>query len=67
VDRCDDPGEPDNGGTIVGGGGLSVGEAVDHTCEDGFVLVGAVRRVCQPDGQWSEPLPSCVGKLKLFV
>ena len=60
VDTCGDPGQPDNGNTI--GSSFSIGEAVDHTCDEGFVLVGAMRRVCQPDGQWSDPLPSCVGK-----
>jgi len=60
VDICPNPGQPVNGNTI--GSSFSVGDAVVHTCDDGFVLVGAVRRECEPDGDWSEPLPSCIGK-----
>jgi len=41
----------------------SLGAVVNHSCIDGFVLQGAVERVCLPNGTWSEPLPDCIGKI----
>lgn len=61
VDTCGDPGVPANGNTI--GTSFSVGSVVMHTCDSGFVLMGATERECLPDGRWSEPLPSCIGNL----
>ena len=58
---CGDPGEPQNGDTVVST--TTLGSVVTHTCDRGFVLSGARRRVCLPNGTWSEPPPSCVGNL----
>ena len=41
----------------------TLGAVVNHTCDDGFVLQGAVERECLSNGDWSEPLPTCVGKI----
>ena len=41
----------------------SLGAVVNHTCDDGFVLQGAMERECLPSGEWSAPLPTCVGKM----
>lgn len=59
--NCSEPGQPDNGSTVENG--CSIGKAVYHTCNVGLTLVGANRRVCQANGEWSESLPSCVGKV----
>jgi len=61
VADCGDPGTPQNGGTSVTV--TTVGGVVNHTCDDGFVLRGATQRECMPNGEWSEPLPMCVGKM----
>ena len=52
---------PENGDTMVTD--TTVGEIANHTCNDGFVLRGAIQRECLPNGEWSEPLPMCVGKM----
>ena len=60
--NCGNPGEPDNGDTL--GTTTTLDSVVTHTCDRGFVLIGVRRRVCLPDGMWSEPLPSCIGNLQ---
>lgn len=54
-----DPGSPVNGDTM--GTSTTVGSTVTHSCDSGYVLVGASERVCLPNATWSEPLPSCIG------
>ena len=57
VINCGDPGIPDDGtttGTIT-----TFGSVVTHSCDDGFVLLGADERICLESGNWSAPLPSC--------
>jgi len=54
-------------GTIVGAPGAiildtSLGAFVNHSCDNGFELQGAVERECLPSGDWSEPLPTCIRK-----
>ena len=61
VDRCDDPGVPQNGNTF--GTSTTVGSIVNHTCNVGYNLEGADQRECLPNGNWSEPLPICNSKL----
>ena len=66
---CGDPGTPFNGntmGTLVTIGptdirGLSTtfGSVVNHTCNEGYRLVGAFERECLSNGSWSAPLPTC--------
>ena len=57
---CGDPGMPDNGATT--GSTTTFGSVVTHSCDDGFVLVGADERTCLESGNWSAPLPSCESK-----
>ena len=59
--NCGNPGEPVNGDTL--GTTTTLDSVVTHTCDRGYVLSGARRRVCLPNGTWSQPLPSCVGNL----
>ena len=60
VINCGDPGIPDNGATT--GTNTTFGSVVTHSCDDGFVLVGADERICLESGNWSTPLPSCQSK-----
>ena len=39
-----------------------IGTVATHTCEDGFVLVGAGTRECEVGGMWSESTPTCERK-----
>ena len=61
MNACSDPGQPVNGDTM--GDDFSVGAVVNHTCNIGFVLNGASQRECLLGGNWSEPLPTCIGKI----
>ncbi|XP_078664120.1 complement receptor type 1-like [Branchiostoma floridae x Branchiostoma belcheri] len=36
-------------------------DVVYFTCEVGYELVGATRIMCQPDGTWSDEVPTCAG------
>ena len=65
VNGCPNPGQPDNGNTI--GDDFSVGATVNHTCNVGYVLDGESERECLPSGNWSDPLPTCNGKLHEMV
>ena len=57
---CGDPGRPENGNTSVVA--TTEGAVVYHTCFDGYLLCGKMERECLPTGNWSETMPSCVGK-----
>jgi len=61
---CGDTGRPDNGNTI--GTSTTFGSVVTHTCNEGFVLVGANQRECISadgiTGMWSASLPTCNSK-----
>ena len=41
---CGDPGTPDNGATSVTD--TTIGSLANHTCDDGYLLEGAIQRVC---------------------
>lgn len=58
VNRCLDPGSPENGRHILGGTGI--GDKVQFVCHDGFKLQGSTELVCQNGGKWSNPIPKCV-------
>ena len=44
-----------------------IGTVATHTCEDGFVLVGAGTRECQIGGTWSGSPPTCERKQLLTI
>ena len=58
--RCEDPGEPINGGTTVSS--FSVGSTAIHFCNEGFILDGVSQRTCLENGTFSDSLPTCVSK-----
>ena len=41
------------------------GSIVNHTCDEGYNLIGESQRICLATGMWSAPLPSCMSKLQL--
>ncbi|CAI7993219.1 CUB and sushi domain-containing protein 2 [Geodia barretti] len=41
-------------------GGFSPGSVANYTCNDGYVLEGDSRRVCQATGAWTGEEPQCV-------
>ena len=41
------------------------GSIVNHTCNEGFNLIGASQRICLATGMWSDPLPTCMSKFQL--
>jgi len=45
----------------------SLGAIINHTCNKGFVLQGAMERECLPAGTWSQPLPLCIGKMTILL
>ena len=38
---------------------LCTGEEVTFECDNGYILFGGDRRICQEDGSWSGSLPEC--------
>ena len=40
-------------------GGFSPGSVANYTCNDGYVLEGDSRRVCQATGAWTGEEPQC--------
>ncbi|XP_078660839.1 uncharacterized protein LOC144905190 isoform X3 [Branchiostoma floridae x Branchiostoma belcheri] len=54
---CGDPGVPENG---VGRGTYFQGGQVDFGCDDGYTLSGSSSITCQPDGQWTNVVPTCL-------
>ena len=64
VINCGDPGTPSNGDTE--GTVTTFGSIVNHTCNEGYVLIGANERECLANESWSAPLSSCDSK-SLYV
>ena len=56
---CGFPGRPGNGSTIGAEKFFYPGEEVTFQCDNGYILFGADRRICQEDGSWSGALPEC--------
>lgn len=57
-----DPGIPVNGQRQ--GNDFYVGALVTFSCEAGYTLSDAEPLECEPNFQWSRPLPSCDGTLQ---
>ncbi len=58
---CGSWGEVENGVVVESGTSFLLGEA--HVqCQPGYFLQGAARAICQPEGSWSQSLPSCIGR-----
>lgn len=55
---CGDPGSPNDGINRVFS--TTFGSVAHYECDSSFRLVGTGRRICQPNGQWSGSLPSCM-------
>lgn len=58
-DHCVDPGIPVNGQRH--GNDFYVGALVTFSCEAGYTLSDTGPLECEPNFQWSRPLPSCDG------
>lgn len=58
-DHCVDPGIPVNGQRH--GNDFYVGALVTFSCEAGYTLSDKEPLECEPNFQWSRPLPSCDG------
>ncbi|KAK9526222.1 hypothetical protein VZT92_014933 [Zoarces viviparus] len=56
-DHCVDPGIPVNGQRH--GNDFYVGALVTFSCEAGYTLSDTAPLECEPNFQWSRPLPSC--------
>lgn len=52
----------ENGNVNNGNGPYGIGEEVTFTCNDGFVLDGENKIICQDDGTFSNVAPTCNGK-----
>lgn len=59
-DHCLDPGIPVNG--LRHGNDFYVGALVTFSCDPGYTLSDDEALECEPNFQWSRPLPSCEGK-----
>ncbi len=44
---------------ILAGRGLNYGTVVRYTCDEGFERGGMPVLLCQSNGTWSSPVPSC--------
>uniref|UniRef100_A0A8D2NTL9 Uncharacterized protein n=1 Tax=Zosterops lateralis melanops TaxID=1220523 RepID=A0A8D2NTL9_ZOSLA len=59
-DHCLDPGIPVNGQRH--GNDFYVGALVTFSCDPGYTLSDSQALECEPNFQWSRPLPSCEGE-----
>ena len=56
--QCPDPGTPANGRRL--GETFEVGDTVLFMCSDGYQLDGSMVVMCQEDGTWDHPTPTCI-------
>ena len=63
VISCGDPGIPAKGTRI--GSTFIFDSTVNYTCDDGFKLIGDIRRNCLSSSNWSGDLPTCQSKLHI--
>lgn len=63
-DHCVDPGIPVNGQRH--GNDFYVGALVTFSCDAGYTLSDTEPLECEPNFQWSRPLPSCDGTSKMI-
>ena len=61
VSNCGDPGIPGNGSTIAES--FTFGSTINHTCNEGFELIGVSQRICLENSSWSDSLPTCESML----
>ncbi|KAG5855860.1 hypothetical protein ANANG_G00001150 [Anguilla anguilla] len=54
---CGHPGNPTNG--MTHGAKFNLNDIVQFVCNTGYSLEGALTSHCQPNGQWSNSLPTC--------
>ncbi|CAH1793745.1 unnamed protein product [Owenia fusiformis] len=47
----------------LSGNGTVFGTIVNFTCDPGYIIEGAPKLLCQENGNWSHPVPTCI-KLK---
>ena len=40
--------------------GVGVESVAEYSCDCGFILLGASRRVCQPSNTWTGEEPTCL-------
>ena len=58
---CGDLDDPTNGQVLLNG--ITFGSTATYTCDPGFILTGAMERICQANGNWSGNEPTCEGQL----
>ena len=56
---------PMNG--MVTSNGTFVTSVAKFTCDDGYMLVGDMQRICQLDGTWSNMVPECRKLLFILI
>ena len=64
-DHCVDPGIPVNGQRH--GNDFYVGALVTFSCDAGYSLSDPEPLECEPNFQWSRPLPSCDGMARFWI
>ena len=62
---CGDPGMLPNG--TVSYKNTYVTSVAEFTCHFGFELIGDGQRTCQPNGMWSNMVPTCTRKLLAVI
>ena len=55
--ECPELPDPDNGQVHLSGRHFQ--DQAVYTCDRGYTMVGASKRVCQTSGQWSGSIPQC--------
>ena len=60
IEKCPDPGTPENGVRRISDESLRIDTWIEFTCNTGHTLQGQRLMTCMDSGQWDSQRPLCI-------
>lgn len=59
---CDFPGSIVHGHLAIEMDSYRINDSISYSCDNGYHLVGSTHLLCDSNGTWDNPVPSCIGR-----